>query len=192
MDRNNSNKSERQKHDLILIHKIRHGDVNAFEKLVDVYIPQLTGFFRCLRVPESIIEDLIQETFEKFIKNIDSYEETKKFSSWIMTIGRNLYFDHCRKENRAKDGTLPTPDIVSTPEEEVLERQSASELLRCLKPQDKFLVEMRIFQGMQFAEISEVTGEKAATLRSRFFRILSKLKLTIKKDDHESSGTEAI
>lgn len=177
-----NSRRERQKKDLVLLHKIRAGDTQALEKLLDRYLPQLIGFFRYLRAPESIIEDLAQETFVKLIQKVDTYDETKVFSSWLMTIARNHYFDVCRRENRKKNlQTEVQPEYVPTPEEQVVERHSATDLLRTLRPAEKFLVELRVFQGMSFAEISEITGDNEVTLRSRFFRLMGRLRLVTEK-----------
>jgi RNA polymerase sigma-70 factor (ECF subfamily) len=174
--------SEKQTEDLYLIAKIRSGDSISLERLVDKYIPQLIGFFRYLRVPDSMVEDMVQETFERVIKKLDSYDQDKKFSAWLMTIGRNLYFDERRKLVRQRDRQPEiTPPVQSTPEEEVVVRHSASELLKTLNSQERFLVDLRIFQGLAFAEIAEITGENEATLRSRFFRIMGRLRIATQK-----------
>lgn len=174
----------RHAEDIALIKKIRSGDSNAMGRLIDRYLPQMIAFFRYLRVPESMLEDMVQETFEKIILKLDSFEEDKKFSSWLMTVGRNLYFDECRRENRKRDCQHEIVAERSTsPEEEIIVKHSASELLQALTPEEKFLVEMRVFQAMPFAEISEITGEIETTLRSRFFRIMGRLRIEVQKNN---------
>ncbi|GAB4271488.1 MAG: sigma-70 family RNA polymerase sigma factor [Candidatus Rifleibacteriota bacterium] len=173
---------ERQNEDLFLISKIRTGDSSCLERLIDKYIPQLIGFFRYLRVPEAMVEDMVQETLEKVIRKLDSYDTDKKFSAWLLTIGRNHYFDERRKILRQKDKQIEIEiPFQATPEEEVIVRHSASELLAALSEQERFLVDLRVFQGLPFAEIAEITGENESTLRSRFFRTLGRLRLANRK-----------
>ena len=174
--------TDKQTEDLFLIARIRSGDIGSLERLIDKYMPQLIGFFRYLRVPDSMIEDLVQETFERLIRKLDSYDQEKKFSAWLMTVGRNLYFDERRKQARQKDRqTEIARPQQSTPEEEVVVRQSASELLQTLNDQERFLVDLRIFQGLAFAEIAELTNENETTLRSRFFRLMGRLRIATQK-----------
>ena len=173
----------RQAEDISLIRKIRDGDSQALSMLVDRYLPQLLAFFRYLRAPESMVEDLVQATFERMMLKLDTFEEDRKFSSWLITVGRNLYFDECRRDNRRREITGEvTPGHAVTPEEEIVVRHSAGELLRDLTPPEKFLVEMRVFQAMPFAEIAELTGEVEATLRSRFFRLMGRLRIEAEKN----------
>ncbi|MDD3377468.1 MAG: sigma factor-like helix-turn-helix DNA-binding protein, partial [Candidatus Riflebacteria bacterium] len=59
----------------------------------------------------------------------------------------------------------------------VVGKYTAEELLKNLTSDERLLVELRVFQGVPFSEISELTGEMETTLRSRFFRILSRLRV---------------
>jgi len=180
----------RQKEDLVLIRKIREGDVTALDRLIDRYLNQLVNFFRYLRAPEASVDDLVQETFERIIRKLDSYDENKRFSAWLLTVGRNIYFDQCRGESRRREHLQQVVhEPVPTPEEEVVERQTASELLQTLSPQERFLVELRVFQAVPFAEIAELTGEVEVTLRSRFFRIMGRLRISLEKKAPGSAGS---
>ena len=76
----------RQAEDLILVRRIRAGDSAAMSRLVDRYLPQLMAFFRYLRVPEASLEDMVQATFERLLLKLDSFEEDRKFSAWLMTM----------------------------------------------------------------------------------------------------------
>ncbi|HNX74169.1 MAG TPA: sigma-70 family RNA polymerase sigma factor [Candidatus Rifleibacterium sp.] len=173
----------RQAEDASLVRRIRGGDAAALSQLIDRYLSQLLAFFRYLRAPESMVDDLVQATFERMMLKLDFYEDDKRFSSWLMTVGRNLYFDECRRETRRRE-ILPevAAGHVPTPEEEVVVRHSAGELLQELTAPERFLVEMRVFQGVPFAEIADLTGEVEATLRSRFFRLMSRLRIEAEKN----------
>ena len=129
-------------------------------------------------MPEDSVEDLIQETFERMINKIDSFDENKRFSTWLMTIGRNLYIDQYRRKIKSEELTLEEErdNSLADPEKEVIGKISVEELLKALSEKEKFLIEMRVFKQMPFAEISEVTGETETSLRSRFFRALGRLR----------------
>lgn len=162
-----------------LVAQVKKGDSAALDKLLDIFIPQLKAFFRYLHVPESSLEDMVQETFEHMINKLDSFDETKRFSSWLMTMGRNLYLDQYRRQNRGEEiikSQIPDASHNTDPEKEALSNATVEELLGSLDSKERFLIEMRVFQKMPFAEIAELTGEQEVTLRSRFFRTISRLK----------------
>lgn len=166
--------------DSVLVKKIRGGDKEALSEIIDRYLPQLTAFFRYLRAPESTLEDLVQDTFIRMMDKIDLYDDGKKFSTWLLTLAKNLFIDQCRKENRRteirKELFADKNPVVSV-EDEVVGKYTAEEVLKNLSSDERLLVELRVFQGVPFSDISELTGEVEATLRSRFFRILSRLRL---------------
>ncbi len=161
-----------------LIKKVKNGDCTALNTLLEKYIPQLTAFFHYIHVPDDSIEDLIQETFEKMLNKIDTFDENKKFSTWIMTIGRNLYVDQYRRKIKGEEiiANENNQNAYADPENEVIGKISVEELLKSLNEKEKFLLEMRIFQKMSFSEIAEITGENETSLRSRFFRTLNRLR----------------
>ncbi|MBQ2594503.1 MAG: sigma-70 family RNA polymerase sigma factor [Candidatus Riflebacteria bacterium] len=171
-DKNSSNLS-----DLKLVQAIKKGDSKALDDLLELYIPQLNAFFHYIHVSEDSVEDLIQETFERMITKIDSFDENKRFSTWLMTIGRNLYIDQYRRRIKSEELVFEEENnSLNDPEEEVVGKISVEELLKNLSDKEKFLIEMRVFKQMPFAEISEVTGETETSLRSRFFRALGHLR----------------
>lgn len=161
-----------------LVRLVKAGDSKALDKILDLYIPQLRAFFRYIHVPEDYVDDLIQETFEKMLNKIDDFDESKKFSSWLMTIGRNLYVDQYRRKLRGEE--ILAEDVSETPiadpEKEAVGKITVEELLKNLDIKERFIVEMRVFQKLSFAEISELTGEQETTLRSKFCRVMAKLR----------------
>ena len=167
-----------QEKDLELVKLIKKGDNKALDSLLELYIPQLNAFFHYIHVPEDSVEDLIQETFERMIKKIDSFDEDKRFATWLMTIGRNLYIDQYRRKIKSEELVFEEKQDNSwiDPEKEVVGKISVEELLKNLSDKEKFLIEMRVFKQMPFSDISEVTGETETSLRSRFFRTLSRLR----------------
>ena len=164
-----------------LIKRVKKGDKKALDKLLEIYIPQLTAFFKYIHVQNDLIDDLIQDTFVRMINKIDSYDESKKFSSWLMTIGRNLYLDQYRRKVKGEEilANEPQENIISDPENETIDKISIEDILKILNDNEKFLLEMRVFQNVPFKEIAEVTGESETALRTRFFRLISRLKSKI-------------
>jgi RNA polymerase sigma-70 factor (ECF subfamily) len=169
--------SEATPSDAHLVTLAREGRRNGFESLVHRHLPALVGFFRYLRAPPSLIDDLVQETFAKTFRNLDLYDPNRSFITWLLSIARNLFYDQCRRS--AHDPVLPG-ELQATGtmrvEEEVIQRLSLQDLLARLPEESRFLVELRIFQDLPFAEIAKVTNESEGALRVRFHRILQQLR----------------
>ncbi len=164
--------------DAEVVRQFREGDSRVFQILVDRHLPSLLGFFRYIRVPEEMVDDMIQETFLRVYRHIDHYDVARSFSTWLTTIGRNVFYTESRKRGNARlPENQPQPQTESNLDH-VIARETARELLDGLDEQSKYLIELRVFKDLSFAEISEITGDPLPTLRVRFHRILNRLRIT--------------
>lgn len=173
--------------DADLISETQAGRIGAFDLLVDRHLSAVVGFFRYLRVPPDRLEDLVQETFLRAFRKLDMFDASRSFSVWLLTIGRNLYFDERRRSSFSE---VPIEHVErSTPshEDEIIERFSARELLDSLSDDARLLLELRLYRDLSFPEIAELTGEAETTLRVRFHRLLRRLRLkAVAGGEHEN------
>lgn len=166
-----------------LVIQARGGSEKAYESLVDKHLPGLFGFFRYLEAPRMIIDDLVQETFTKAFRSLDHYDVSRPFMPWLLSIARNTFYDHCRKEARDRELAKPDPsEAAGEMETDVINRHSVQEMLNSLSEEGKFLVELRIFQDLPFSDIAKIVGEAETTVRVRFHRILHKLRQVAGKE----------
>jgi len=61
---------------------------------------------------EEEVEDILQDIFLKVYKNLNSFDSSLKFSSWIYRIAHNETVDKIRKnKNRTRDVSIDNEDI---------------------------------------------------------------------------------
>jgi RNA polymerase sigma-70 factor (ECF subfamily) len=86
--------------DAELMLRVKQGDREAFETLVNKYKqPVMNLVFRTL--PDATeAEDLAQHVFLQVYKSAHRYEVAAKFSTWIFTIARNLCLNEIRRRSR--------------------------------------------------------------------------------------------
>lgn len=63
-----------------------------YSKLVYNYLYKITN-------NKELSEDLMQETFYSAIKNINSFNNNCKISTWLCQIAKNKYMNEIRKQN---------------------------------------------------------------------------------------------
>ena len=162
--------------------------IEEFDTLMDRHLPRLISFFHYLGVPLALIDDLAQETFFRAYRKLDLYDTTRPFSSWLLTIGRNVFVDERRQAK--KDSRIAQNHMDNSPppslEDAVIKRNSARELLDALDEGSRFLLEMRLFQNLPFADIGKMTGESEATMRVRYHRLLKRLRLSASSSGEEN------
>ena len=82
------------------IAELRAGDQRAFD-----YIYEQTNrsvYFAILYIvrDKMYAEDLLQETFVKAVRSLDSYTPDTNFPAWLMRIGKNLALNHIKRASR--------------------------------------------------------------------------------------------
>lgn len=87
---------------------------NAFSLLVERYEDRLSRYVRRLGVKTNEdIEDILQEIFIKVYKNLNGFDTSLTFSSWIYRIAHNEAISFYRKRSVRPEGHLiPTGDEV--------------------------------------------------------------------------------
>lgn len=162
----------------------QNNTVKAYEILVERYKNPLTNYiFRFLGDYEACL-DVVQETFIKVYRYKDSYSSVAKFSTWIYTIAGNLARTEYQRRRRRKffsinaygeekDETFEIPDESYRPDEVTdsgIKDEIIQKAIRKVSPAYREMVILRDIQGLSYEEISEISGVRVGTVKSRINR----------------------
>src|ERR1700761_2652967 len=78
----------------------RGGDHAAFEALITTYQTMIHSLTFRMTGSAADAKDLAQETFVRAYQQLDSFQGTSKFSSWLYRIAVNACLDWRRREKR--------------------------------------------------------------------------------------------
>ncbi|RBW67801.1 RNA polymerase sigma factor SigW [Bacillus taeanensis] len=168
-----------------IIQQVKKGDQQAFEGIVELYggrVYQLT--YRMLGNTHEA-EDIAQEAFLRAYMNIDRFDTTKKFSTWLYRIATNLAIDRMRKkkpdyyldaEIRGTEGlTLYSQTAADEkgPDETVAASELKEELqqeIDNLPAKYRSAIILKYIQELSLKEISEILDLPVATVKTRIHR----------------------
>lgn len=125
---------------------------------------------------EHLAEDLMQDTFLKAIKKIDTFDMRCKLSSWLCQIAKNTYFDYLRKKKNQTDVELCEESIGTvemSPEERLMSAEMAGEIHRMIHKLDETYKEvflLRFYANLSFKEIGNVFGKSEVWGRVTYLR----------------------
>ena len=134
----------------------------------------------CGDVP--LAEDLAAETFFKAFLHPRRYDGRCKLSTWLCTIGKNLYINERKRQFRSRR-LFPRPLAAPDPEEVLLEKEQLTQLYRetqQLEPPYGQVFFMRM-EGLSFRQIGEAMGKSENWARVTFFR--AKVKIQERMED---------
>jgi len=170
-----------------------------FMELYDQYYERVNRFIRSLVKDEFATDDLIQETFLKVRKNLDTVREPEKIASWIYRIAYNLCQDHfkAKKKDTLNGCELNNKSEPLIPESFDLKIEQ-HQMGTCVQHQMDLLPEslrtilvMFDVLGFTHKEISEILNitEKNSKVRlhraRKSFKKILEVKCTFEKDNRD-------
>ena len=121
-------------------------------------------------------EDLTSEVFVRAIQHLNHYREKGSFLAWLLTIARNLTFDHYRNH----DHQWLNLEEISLPEQsegiDLVSQIFLKSQLEKLSPGELELLILRYTAGLTFSEMGQVVGKKEDAVRKAHNSVLDKLR----------------
>lgn len=167
-----------------------------FSKEFLPHIDALHTFAYHLTLDDHDASDLVQETYLKAFRFIDSYHEGTYAKAWLFKILKNAFINGYRQKSR----TPPTQDY-----EEVLRQQTAggsnskayadlrediyhdevgdeiSQALNQMPVEFRTIILLSDLEDFSYEEISKILEVPVGTVRSRLHRARNMLKIKLKK-----------
>jgi len=158
-----------------------------YENLVNAYSPWLYRYAYWLSGEKSAAEDLVQETFLRAWRFLDSLKDEAAAKSWLTTILRRenarLYE---RKQLQYSDVDM---DSISSETKDFDARPEVSALRIALKGlQDKYRepLVLQVLEGYTLNEIAQMFELPSNTVATRLHRARQKLRAVLQGDESEN------
>ena len=168
--------------DQLLVDRARLGDRHAFDLLVLKYQSRLLSLVIRLVSNQSDALDVLQDTFVKAYRSLNTFRGESAFYTWLYRIAVNTAKNHIAAHAKeSKDisvddkgaSELPVLQDLSAPEDEVRAEELQRAILHSIEqlPDDlKHALTLRELEGMSYDEIALAMGCPIGTVRSRIFR----------------------
>ena len=180
--------------DIALMLAVKAGDERAFESLVERHQFRIVGTIAKMLGGESDAEDLAQQVFIRVWQSAPRYHPSAKFTTWLLTITRNLVFNEMRRRQRARlvpldPGDADRPPVehadssVRSAPEEIAEaeiQEAVSRAIASLPETQRMAVVLRRFENMPYEEIAKVLKTTVPSVKSLLFRARSDLRDRLK------------
>lgn len=155
-----------------------------YEALVKALHSDLYRYAYWLSNEKQVAEDLVQETFLRAWRALDSLNDEKAAKSWLITILRR---ENARRFERKRfdmseyeEATIC--DNTSTSSEQDIENHWLREKIARLPEEYKEPLVLQIIGGFSGEEIAELLSLNKNTVMTRLFRARNQLKETLEKE----------
>jgi RNA polymerase sigma-70 factor (ECF subfamily) len=157
---------------------------HRFNELAEAYSTDLYRYAMWICGNDALAKDLVQETFLRAWRALDSLNDVAKAKSWLITILRRE-FARTFERKVPKFTDLEKVVIVESDELEP-DDQTERDLLRkgILKLGSKYRdpLLLQVVFGHSCAEISEQLGISKSAVMTQLFRAREKLRVQLQKD----------
>jgi RNA polymerase sigma-70 factor (ECF subfamily) len=171
-----------------LVQRVRAGDYQAFEALVNRYEGKVYRLgMRMLRNQEDA-EDALQETFLQVYRGLKGFEGRSTFSTWLFRLATNVCLMRIRHRETEPANVLPLEEYLprheggehlqiqdwpDKPEEVLLNKESREKMFEALEKlpaEYRAVFILRDIEGFSNAEAGEALGISVAAVKSRLHR----------------------
>ena len=148
----------------------------AFDQLVRKYQSPVRRFFLNQTLGDKqLSDDLAQETFIKAYVNITKFRGMASFSTWLMRIAYNVFYDEVRSRHQTEDVDTSVAVARQTVSASDTLKMDIYAALALLKPDERTCV----------TQISKITGIAENTVKSHLRRGKEKMANYLKQNGYD-------
>jgi RNA polymerase sigma-70 factor (ECF subfamily) len=173
-----------EKQEQLLIKKCQQGELENFSELYDNYVRRIYDFIYFKTYHKETAEDLTSQVFIKALEKIATYKEDRgSFNSWLYKIAANTVIDHYRTSKK----DINIEDVFDLAEDNDLltdlDAQAGLKQVRLylknLKPQQRNILIMRLWQNIPYSEIASSLNISEAACKMTYSRTIRQLRLDL-------------
>ena len=158
----------------------------AFDQLVRKYQSPVRRFFLNQTLgDEQLSDDLAQETFIKAYVNITKFKGMASFSTWLMRIAYNVFYDEVRSRKQTEDVDTSISAARQTTSANETLKMDIYAALALLKPDERSCITMQLIDGYPIDQISKITGIPENTVKSHLKRGKEKMANYLKENGYD-------
>lgn len=157
-----------------MLDQLKRGDQEAYTDLYNEHAQSIYRFVYFRVGSQEVAEDIMQETFLKFIDVIDTAHVTN-VRAYLYRIARNLVTDLYRKKSQQEvvdiDAAYDLESMQGHLQMEAgIDLQMMARAIEHLKPLWREIITLRHIESLSYKEIASVIGHSSAYVRVNLHR----------------------
>jgi RNA polymerase sigma factor (sigma-70 family) len=155
----------------------------GFNVLTHAYQEKVYWVIRRMVVVHEDSDDLVQETFLKVWKSLDSFKGESKLYTWVYRIAVNEALSHLRKKKRRF--FVPIVDVEQELSNHIDDascfdgsdiEQKLQKALLTLPAKQRLVFNLKYFEEMKYKDMSEVLQVSIGGLKAQYHHAVKKIK----------------
>lgn len=170
------------------------GDKEAFGLLIERYEDKLTRYIRRFTQVNDDVSDVLQVIFIKAYTNLQGFDATRSFNSWIYRIAHNESVNHLKKKGSEKvsfiDFDTMLPNLFAEEESDTEAQRNETKRvldssLKDISPKYREVLILYYYDDLSYEEIAEVLQIPTSTVGVRIKRGKDALKKVLDNNNYQ-------
>ena len=161
-----------------LVERARAGDSEAFQTIFNRHARPVFGFIYNGIGNRDLAEELLQETFVRAYRRLDTVRDEALLATWLFGIARNVVREAIKEKYRCKrnvalESGLDVADGAARPDAAVISADLAAEMRRvlgALKEDQRVVFVLKLLYDMSYEQIGRITGSSIGKLKTDLHR----------------------
>ena len=171
--------------DIVIIQKIKQGEINLYKQLIDKYQGALFVMVMNIIKHRETAEDIVQDVFLSAYIHLKTFDPAlAEFSTWLFQIARNRCFNEIKKKKEVGMSDIDSHPCINNPADDLIKKEIFAKLDNALDklPFNQIIVFILAqIQGFSLAEVCAIEEVSVGTVKSRLSRAKEKLRSLLNK-----------
>jgi RNA polymerase sigma-70 factor (ECF subfamily) len=177
-----------------LLERASHGDHEAFGMLVGDQLARLDMAARLILRDPELAQDAVQEATLRAWKNLPGLRDADRWGPWLHRLLVNACLDIARKRRTHVFEVELTPlhdPTVADPTSPIADALYVERMLKTIDPAQRAVVVLHYYLDLTLAETAGALGIPVGTAKSRLFRALESMRISVVDETELSAVTAA-
>lgn len=166
---------------------LRSSDQNkGYRLLVSKYKEKLYWHIRRMVNDHEDADDILQNTFLKVVKNLNSFQQQSALYTWLYRIATNECLNFITNKKNKRHETLETSAVFymrsSDDIDEIKVLNRLTEAINLLPDKQKLVFNLRYYDEMSYQDMADITETSIGALKASYHHAVKKIEEHLKSE----------
>ena len=156
----------------------------GFRLLVNKYKEKLYWHIRRIVIDHDDADDVLQNTFLKVVRSIDSFQQQSSIYTWLYRIATNESINFINSKKNRQTEEIGNVVLYKAAGESLMDDTKILNLLQLainnLPEKQKLVFNMRYYDEMSYQDIAEITDTSVGALKASYHHAVKKIEESLK------------